>query len=371
MATRKNGQPPVNGNGGAAPSDAGPIVFLVPGQLGAAPFDGSAPGAVAAARGAGGTTQAPTPGTLRGSVRLSAQRGGGELHRLEAVPGRDVVALHITGGPVLWLHPESARDLLLAQAAAGDPGSAAAPAAPGAPDVAGSGGTRGAGAPSATGATAPREIVVGAKLRWHGLERAAPTRGWMGDVVLAAIEVFTGRGGGSSGEGGGLKGQAAGWIAEQVLHKVDGQVEAGLYALDPAALDKLKGSGQRVAALPAAAAAAGPVLVLVHGTFVDTSSTFTKLWTEHPARVRELFARYGKRVFGLDHPTMGASPIANALTLVQACPKDQPVRLHLLTHSRGGLVAEVLARMAHQKNVGAADLAFFAGDALAGQRREL
>ncbi|MFO1267095.1 MAG: hypothetical protein U1F67_10195 [Rubrivivax sp.] len=174
----------------------------------------------------------------------------------------------------------------------------------------------------------------------------------MGDVVLGAIEVFTGRG---SGVSGGLKGQAAGWIAEQVLQKVDGQVEAGLYALDPATLDKLKGSGQRVATLPAAAAAAGPVLVLVHGTFVDTSSTFTKLWTEHPARVRELFARYGNRVFGLDHPTMGASPIANALTLVQALPRGQPVRLHLLTHSRGGLVAEVLARMAHQKNVGAAD----------------
>jgi tetratricopeptide (TPR) repeat protein len=44
----------------------------------------------------------------------------------------------------------------------------------------------------------------------------------------------------------------------------------------------------------------------------------------------------------LDHPTLGASPIANALLLVRALPAG--ARLHLLTHSRGGLVAEVLAR---------------------------
>jgi hypothetical protein len=50
----------------------------------------------------------------------------------------------------------------------------------------------------------------------------------------------------------------------------------------------------------------------------------------------------GQRVFALDHPTMSQSPIANALTLVKAMPKG--ARMHLLTHSRGGVVAEVLAR---------------------------
>ena len=32
-----------------------------------------------------------------------------------------------------------------------------------------------------------------------------------------------------------------------------------------------------------------PPLVLIHGTFVETVSTFGKLWTMHPQRVRELF----------------------------------------------------------------------------------
>ena len=34
------------------------------------------------------------------------------------------------------------------------------------------------------------------------------------------------------------------------------------------------------------------------------------------ARVQALFKHYGDRVYALDHPTVGASPIANALTLV-------------------------------------------------------
>ena len=40
-------------------------------------------------------------------------------------------------------------------------------------------------------------------------------------------------------------------------------------------------------------------------------------------RVRALFAHYGGRVYALDHPTLGASPIANALTLVRALPQGR------------------------------------------------
>jgi hypothetical protein len=62
-----------------------------------------------------------------------------------------------------------------------------------------------------------------------------------------------------------------------------------------------------------------------------------------------VFAHYGGRVYALDHPTVGATPIANALTLVNALPAG--ARLHVATHSRGGLVAEVLARVAGQQGV--------------------
>jgi pimeloyl-ACP methyl ester carboxylesterase len=121
--------------------------------------------------------------------------------------------------------------------------------------------------------------------------------------------------------------------------------------------------------LAAVPSSINPILVLIHGTFVETTSTFGKLWLKHPDAVQALFKSYADAVYALDHPTLGASPITNARTLVDALPNG--ARLHLLTHSRGGLVAEVLARLASQQGATAADLAFFADAAYAGQRKEL
>ena len=148
--------------------------------------------------------------------------------------------------------------------------------------------------------------------------------------------------------------------------KVDGQVDPGVYQLSPDRLAPLKGAGQKLAALPAGDA---PILVLAHGTFVETSSTFGKLWENHPANVRALFQRYGGRVFALDHPTVGASPFANAATLAEALPDG--ARLHLVTHSRGGLVAEALARVAAGQGLRPEDLALFKGDAYSEHRGSL
>ncbi len=64
---------------------------------------------------AGATPSRSVTGTVKASVRLAAQRGGGEALRVVAVPGEDVVVLHLAGGPSLVLHPETARDLLRGQ----------------------------------------------------------------------------------------------------------------------------------------------------------------------------------------------------------------------------------------------------------------
>ncbi|MBX3636890.1 MAG: CHAT domain-containing protein [Rubrivivax sp.] len=309
-----------------APSSS-PITFVIPGQR-QTTRGGAGPAAAAG----------ELPGRVKESVRVAVRRSGaaggaagGDSVRVTAVPGEDVVVLRIAGGPALVLHPENARDLLLGQGTAKRSGRAA--------DV-------------------PGEVAVPAQLRWRGLEQAAPTRtrGFLGDVLLSAFEVITGF----------TKEPAANFVASRVVQHIDGQVDAGVYALVPESLPALKGSGRKLAQVPASAE---PMLVLIHGTFVETVSTFGKLWTLHPQRVRELFRAYGDRVYALDHPTLGASPIANALTLVQALPKG--ARLHLATHSRGGLVAEVLARVAGQRQIGAADLTAFAGAGYAGQRQEL
>ena len=101
----------------------------------------------------------------------------------------------------------------------------------------------------------------------------------MGDVVLAGLEVITGV----------AKDQAADVAASAVVEHVDAQVVPGVYALRADALVKLKGTASPLTSVPAAPDAA-PMLVLIHGTFSETHGTFSKLWTEHPQKVRALFA---------------------------------------------------------------------------------
>ena len=296
------------------------ITFIVPGQAQV-----------------GATAPSATRGRVKAAVSVGTQRAGGETQRVVARPGEDVVVLTIANGPTLVLSPESARDLMRAQA-------------PGA--------TRGAIA-----AAGSNEVIVGAQLGWPGLEASATrgvTRGWMGQAVLSAFHVITGL----------VKDAAPRLAAAAITKRVDGAVDAGVYKLSQGPMPKaLNADGRKPISVSATDAAAGPLLMFVHGTFVDTVSTFGKLWSGHADTVRELFQQYGDRVYALDHPTIGASPIANALTLVQALPND--ARLHLVTHSRGGLVAEVLARACAGRPLGAEELKLFAGAGYSAHRTDL
>lgn len=302
-------------------SDTQDITFIIPGQVQPA---GS------------GFMPTRSGGTVKHSVRVGMQRGGSAPVRVTARPGEDVVVLTIANGPSLVLHPEHARDLLHAQA---------------------SGATR-----SALQAGKPNEVVVTAQLGWPGLEAGGTrgaTRGWMGQAVLSAFDVITGL----------FKDPAADLAAAAITRKVDGAVEQGVYRLCAEPLPpSLKGSGMRQDKV-AAAEDGGALLVLIHGTFVDTISTFGKLWTMHPQVVRTLFQHYKNRVYALDHPTMGESPISNALALVRTLPAG--ARLHLVTHSRGGLVAEVLARACGGGSLSTDEIRLFAGKKYKAHRTDL
>ena len=180
----------------------------------------------------------------------------------------------------------------------------------------------------------------------------------MGQAVLSGFQVVTGL----------AKDPAAKLAAAALTRKVDGKVDAGVYRLGADALEPLKGSGRKLGAVPAASDG-GPLLVFIHGTFSDTVGTFSKLWTLHNATVRQLFASYGDRVYGLDHPTLGVSPIANALTLVRALPAG--ARVHLVTHSRGGLVGRGAGARVRRRDRPTGVLALFAGDEYAEHRSDL
>ena len=73
-------------------------------------------GATRSKTGPGGAAASSTDGLrMKASVRLGSTRATGEPVRVVAVPGEDLVVLHVAGGPSLTLHPETARDLLLGQ----------------------------------------------------------------------------------------------------------------------------------------------------------------------------------------------------------------------------------------------------------------
>jgi hypothetical protein len=242
------------------------ITFIVPGQE-------------SVGRGAGGMALPAglMTGRVRHSIRIDAARGGAGEARISAVEGEDVVVLHIQNGPTLVLHPATARDLFLGQSSL----------------------------KRSSGGAGLAEISVPAQLRWKGIEETiivnhGSARGFLGDVVLSAVEVITGV----------AKDPAVKLLASAVVERVDGQVDTGVYQLTPEALPSLKNSGRKLNEIKPSADDA-PILVLVHGTFSSTQGTFGKLWTSHPQHVRSLFRRYGNRVYALDHPTLGASPIRN------------------------------------------------------------
>lgn len=93
----------------------------------------------------------------------------------------------------------------------------------------------------------------------------------------------------------------------------------------------------------AKAAGQGPLLVFIHGTGSHTTGSFADL----RAAVAEaqldwdlIEARYGERVYGFEHRTFSESPIENALLLARTLPAD--AQIDLVTHSRGGIVGDLL-----------------------------
>ncbi len=112
----------------------------------------------------------------------------------------------------------------------------------------------------------------------------------------------------------------------------------GLYrwhdqTLDPA--DRCLAGDPRLAD----AAAGKPMLVLIHGTASYTLGSFADL-RENQDTWDKLQQRFPGGIFGFEHRTISESPSENARALLEALPKG--ARVSLLTHSRGGLVGDLM-----------------------------
>jgi hypothetical protein len=100
---------------------------------------------------------------------------------------------------------------------------------------------------------------------------------------------------------------------------------------------------------PEAAAASGPAcLLLLHGTASSTRGSFGALWQtarDDPSKPFT-FARVARRyesVLAFEHRTLTLSPVENALELLEVLRSlPRGTRIDLVSHSRGGLVGELL-----------------------------
>ena len=84
-----------------------------------------------------------------------------------------------------------------------------------------------------------------------------------------------------------------------------------------------------------------PILVFIHGTASSTLGSFGDLTETRSAREWDrLFEKYGRHIYAFEHRTFSESPIENALALARSLPAE--ARLSVVTHSRGGLVGDLL-----------------------------
>ena len=182
--------------------------------------------------------------------------------------------------------------------------------------------------PAVRGAGDTRTYVVPRRVAPD--DGAAPTRGILGAVGKKLFKVMTfdliDRTAGAVGDY-----FVRRWEAEHRRHRLR-MVSSGNVA-DPAAPD--------LSAADLRALGGRRALLFVHGTGSRTHAAFATIPT---ALLDDLHERYEGRVLGFDHPTVGSTPTENLAWLgEQLSAGDAALDIDIVAHSRGGLVARMLA----------------------------
>jgi len=126
-------------------------------------------------------------------------------------------------------------------------------------------------------------------------------------------------------------------LAESYDQKI--QSHPGLYQLD-AKLNRV--------AYTCAADTSKSYLVFIHGTLSTTVDAFSNL-NNNNSTWSEMVELYDNRILCLEHFTLSVSPLQNALDFLNDCP--QGCKIDIISHSRGGLVADILAKCDHRNAI--------------------
>jgi hypothetical protein len=129
------------------------------------------------------------------------------------------------------------------------------------------------------------------------------------------------------------------WYEAKQLYREDsrGDAEQRLWRVGD-------GDALSLVGVATATASDSPLLVFLHGTASSTRGSFGELWATNARDVRKaILGPYGKdNVYAFEHRSLTQSPMQNALALLDQLPTG--ARLHVVSHSRGGLVGELLCR---------------------------
>ncbi|WP_460553290.1 DUF7379 domain-containing protein [Ferruginibacter profundus] len=153
------------------------------------------------------------------------------------------------------------------------------------------------------------------------ISNANSDRGILGSLALKLLNVFT-----KKKIAGGI-GEIAGRLEDKLM--IDGE---GLFRLEKDF--KLSGFENKTPDKP--------FLLFIHGTNSNTIGAFGQLKN---ADVWDfIYSRYDKNVLAFQHRTLSKSPLQNVLDMVKQLPDSAD--LHIISHSRGGIVGDILCRYA-------------------------
>lgn len=94
---------------------------------------------------------------------------------------------------------------------------------------------------------------------------------------------------------------------------------------------------------------ANQYLLYIHGTLSSFKSSFEGLYLrDNSTTLETIIDQYGDQVLALEHHTVSVNPFQNAVDLMKSLPAG--CTLDIISHSRGGLVADILACCDHRNN---------------------
>ncbi|TDQ77464.1 DUF7379 domain-containing protein [Sphingobacterium yanglingense] len=151
-------------------------------------------------------------------------------------------------------------------------------------------------------------------------------RGSIGRGVLKLLTIFS------------PKSNLAGETAKQLAQRTDRRIieQEGLYKVD---------QEFNLTALLPSDQITGSVLLLLHGTLSSTVGSFSGL----KGGTWEAIYKSYDHILCLEHFTLSVSPLDNVLAILESLPSH--LTLDILSHSRGGLIGDLLTRFDSQNAV--------------------